>query len=101
MDMGYKKDIFAVFAYEFELSQYHNSFLIQCFAEQCYLSLTSSLLSFIWKRQFERIEKNEKRKVKRTKRNDNFLVENCRFFLAGVAGFEPTNAAVKVLCLTA
>jgi len=22
-------------------------------------------------------------------------------FLAGVAGFEPTNAAVKVLCLTA
>lgn len=29
--------------------------------------------------------------------------EKIRFcvFLAGVAGFEPTNAAVKVLCLTA
>ena len=25
----------------------------------------------------------------------------CLLFLAGVAGFEPTNAAVKVLCLTA
>ena len=24
-----------------------------------------------------------------------------RFFMAGVAGFEPTSAAVKVLCLTA
>ena len=28
------------------------------------------------------------------------LPKKC-FFLAGVAGFEPTNAAVKVLCLTA
>jgi len=36
-------------------------------------SLISSLLSFLWKRQFERREKNEKRKVKRTNRNDNLL----------------------------
>jgi len=36
-------------------------------------SLLFSLLSFLWKRQFERREKNEKRKVKRTKRNDNLL----------------------------
>ena len=27
--------------------------------------------------------------------------QKCVFLLAGVAGFEPTNAAVKVLCLTA
>jgi len=44
-------------------------------------SLLFSLLSFLWKRQFERREKNEKRKVKRTKRNDNLPKENCRFFI--------------------
>lgn len=37
---------------------------------------------FIRKRQFESREKNEKRKVKNTKRNDSFLVENCRFCLS-------------------
>ena len=35
--------------------------------------LCEAKLSFLWKRQFERREKNEKRKVKRTKRNDNLL----------------------------
>ena len=52
-------------------------------------SLLFSLLSFLWKRQFERREKNEKRKVKRTKRNDNLPKENCRFFLVCLEGFEP------------
>ena len=36
-------------------------------------SLLFSLLSFIWKRQFERKEKSEKLRVKRPKRNDNLL----------------------------
>ncbi|MBO7246177.1 MAG: hypothetical protein J6V56_05375, partial [Clostridia bacterium] len=36
-------------------------------------SLIFSLLSFIRKRQFERREKNEERKMKRTKGNDNLL----------------------------
>jgi len=36
-------------------------------------SLLFSLFSFLWKRQFERREKNEKRKAKSTKRNDNLL----------------------------
>jgi len=56
--------------------------LNQRFAKQSTDSFIYSLLSFIWKRQFEIREKNEKRKVKRTKRNDNLLVEHCRFFLA-------------------
>ena len=36
-------------------------------------SLLFSLLSFLWKRQFERKEKSEKLRVKRPKRNDNLL----------------------------
>jgi len=36
-------------------------------------SLLFSLFSFLWKRQCERREKNEKRKAKSTKRNDNLL----------------------------
>ena len=47
-----------------------------------YNSLMIYFLSFLWKRQFERREKNEKRKVKRTKRNDNLLPKKCRFFLS-------------------
>ena len=43
------------------------------FVRKATFSFISSLLSFLWKRQFERREKNEKRKVKRTKRNDNLL----------------------------
>ena len=35
----------------------------------------SFLLAYIRKRQFERREKNEERKVKRTKRNDNLLTK--------------------------
>ena len=62
-------------------------------------SLLFSLLSFLWKRQFERREKNEKRKVKRTKRNDNLPKENCRFFLAGDEGFEPSQTESESVVL--
>ena len=34
-------------------------------------------------------------------KNPHLSTTNVGSFLAGVAGFEPTNAAVKVLCLTA
>ncbi len=48
-------------------------------------SILFSLLSFIWKRQFERREKSEKNKKTR---QSSF--KYCRFFLAESVGFEPT-----------
>ena len=45
-----------------------------------------------------RREKSEKRIVKRTKRNDNLLVENCRFFLARLEGLEPPTYRLEGGC---
>lgn len=53
---------------------------------------------------FHRCRRFHLPKVDFTRPKDGFRWKNlasARFFLAGVAGFEPTHAAVKVLCLTA
>ncbi len=52
-------------------------------------SILFSLLSFIWKRQFKRRVKNEKRRDKRTKIKRQSSFENCRFFLVQLMGLEP------------
>lgn len=45
-------------------------------------SFFSSLLSFIWKRQFSSEKREErKEKSKKNKKKRQFSVENCRFFL--------------------
>ena len=104
LSMDYKKDIFGIIAYEFELLQFqlerivenYNQFIqINALRSKATFSFISSLLSFIRKRQFERREKNENRKVKRPKRNDNLPKENCRFFLVEVTGFEPATSASR------
>lgn len=65
------------------------SSLIQCFAEQSYLF--SSLFSLIFYLETTILEKREERKEKseKNKKKRQPSVENCRFFLVGVTGFEP------------
>ena len=116
MAMSYKKDIFGSFAYDFELL--HKSRRSRCILsipKELHIIKTKFCISSLRKKIQPTADDIRLRwwytpSVMIYAFGDDIpllsqwikkrLVETSRF-LAGVAGFEPTNAAVKVLCLTA
>ena len=69
----------------------------QCFAKQSYLF--SSLFTLIFYLETTILEKREERKEKseKNKKKRQSSVENCRFFLAEMEGFEPPGGLTRQL----
>ena len=71
-----------------------HSNIIKALHSKATFTFHSSLFTILWKRRFERRDKNKERTEKKTKRNDNFLPK-IAVFLCAFKGFNEKHGKIN------